>query len=369
MKTMVEIRNLTHHHNSSHDTSLNIDALLVNEGQTLALFGPSGSGKTTTLRIIAGLLRAQSGSIRIGEVEVSDMAPNLRRVGMVFQEPLLFPFNSVIDNVGFAGRVRGESTSQARKDALEYLDLVGLADFAQRDIRTLSGGQAQRVALARALAARPLLLLLDEPFSALDVDLRSEMQEMLQRVRNELRLTMILVTHDQREAAILADAVAIISKGQILQQGTIEKLFTRPASQEVHRIMGGKNEVAGIIKNGNFHSDLGVMALPAEAASDGLAQLIFRHESVQMESSVSRHEDAFVAEIIQSRSIGVRVELTARVRGTFLRLEVISSLAPEIGEQVSIYIPIEDRWTVPVASQVILPGDPTTLHSLVSGAI
>jgi putative spermidine/putrescine transport system ATP-binding protein len=364
MKTMVEIRNLIHHHNSQ-----KIDALVVNEGQTLALFGPSGAGKTTTLRLIAGLLRAKSGSIRIGDADVTDVAPNLRRVGMVFQEPLLFPFDSVIDNVGFAGRVRREPISDARKDAIKFLDLVGLADFAQRDTRTLSGGQAQRVALARALAARPLLLLLDEPFSALDVDLRSEMQEMLQRVRNELRLTMILVTHDQREAAILADSMAVISNGQILQQGKIEELFTRPSSQETHRIMGGKNEVVGIIKNGDFHSDLGVMALSTGTAPDGLAQLLFRHESVQIESSVSRHEEAFVAEIIESRSIGVRVELTARVRGTVLRLEVVSSIAPEIGEHVSIYIPIEDRWTVPVASQVISPGDSTTVHSLVSGAI
>jgi putative spermidine/putrescine transport system ATP-binding protein len=369
MKTMVEIRNLRHHHNSQKKNPLNIDCLEVDEGQTLALFGSSGAGKTTTLRLIAGLLTADFGTIRIGGADVSELAPNLRRVGMVFQEPLLFPFNSVIDNVGFAGRVRREPTSQARKDALEFLDLVGLADFAQRDIRTLSGGQAQRVALARALAARPLLLLLDEPFSALDVDLRSEMQEMLQRVRNELRLTMILVTHDQREAAILADTVALISNGKILQQGKIEELFSRPSSQEVHRIMGGKNEVVGIIKNGNFHSDLGVMSLPAGAAADGLAQLLFRHESVQMESSVSRHEEAFVGEIIQSRSIGVRVELTARVRSTVLRFEVVSSMAPEIGEQVSIYIPVEDRWTVPVASQVISPKDSTAVYSLVSGAI
>jgi putative spermidine/putrescine transport system ATP-binding protein len=369
MKIMVEIRNLIHHHNSQKNNSLNIDSLVVNEGQTLALFGPSGAGKTTTLRLIAGLLRAQSGSIRIGDADVTDVAPNLRRVGMVFQEPLLFPFNSVIDNVGFAGRVRREPISRARKDALEFLDLVGLADFAQRDTRTLSGGQAQRVALARALAARPLLLLLDEPFSALDVDLRSEMQEMLQRLRSELRLTMILVTHDQREAAILADSVALISNGQILQEGKFEELFTRPSSQEAHRIMGGKNQVVGIVKNGNFHSDLGVLALPAGTAAEGPAQLLFRHESVQIDSGATRQEESFVAEIVESRSIGVRVELTARVRGTLFRLEVVSSIAPRIGEHVLIHILMEDRWTVPVASQAISPGDSTTVYSLVSGAI
>ena len=349
MKTMVEIRNLTYEYGSQAQNSLKIDDLTVTAGSTLALLGPSGAGKTTTLRLIAGLLETHVGSISIDGKVVTNVLPERRRVGMVFQQPLLFPFNSVVDNVGFAARTAGKRRTKAREEALLYLDLVGLSHLSQRDVRTLSGGQAQRVALARALAATPLVLLLDEPFSALDVDLRSEMQEMLQQVRKALDLTIILVTHDQREAAILADSVALISNGQILQTGQISDFYSHPSSREVHRMMGGKNEVAGVVINGGFHSALGVMELPPQKVNRGPALMLLRQESIQIEPETSKfHRDgSVVARVTESRSLGARVELTLEVRGGIIRAEVAQSTAPNIGDEITLHIPFESRWVVP----------------------
>lgn len=315
MKKMVEVHNLNYEYGSQEKSSLEIDYLSVASGETLVLLGPSGAGKTTTLRLIAGLLETQIGTIQIDGKDVSHVLPERRKVGMVFQQPLLFPFNSVIDNVGFAARVAGKRKIKSREVAHQYLDLVGMSQLSQRDVRTLSGGQAQRVALARALAATPLVLLLDEPFSALDVDLRSEMQEMLQQVRKVLDLTMILVTHDQREAAILADSVALISNGRILQRGKIGDFYAHPASKAVHRMMGGKNEVAGIVTNGEFHSALGAMALPPQNVDEGPALLLVRQESIQIETDSSTHfrDGSFVARVVESRSLGARIELTVEV--------------------------------------------------------
>lgn len=349
MKTMVEVRNLTYEYGSQSQHSLKIDDLTVTAGKILALLGPSGAGKTTTLRLIAGLLETRVGSIQIDGRDVTHVLPERRRVGMVFQQPLLFPFNSVVDNVGFAARITGKRKARAREEAFRYLDLVGLAHLSQRDVRTLSGGQAQRVALARALAATPLVLLLDEPFSALDVDLRSEMQEILLQVRKALDLTIILVTHDQREAAILADSVALISNGRILQKGQISDFYAHPSSREVHRMMGGKNEVAGIVMNGEFHSALGAMELPRANVNGGPAVLLLRQESIQLESGTSKsHRDgSFVARVTESRSLGARVELTVEVRGGIIRAEVAQSTAPNIGDEITLHIPFESRWVVP----------------------
>ena len=193
----------------------------------LAVLGPSGSGKTTLLRVAAGLEQPESGDVLLDGTSVLGVPPERRDLTVMFQKPHLFPHLSVLDNVAFADRLRGRSRSQSRAAAQRYLDLVHLGDLARRRPRQLSGGQEQRVALARALAANRRVMLLDEPFSALDTDLRTSMHQLLGEVRAALDPTIVMVTHDLDEAG-LADRVAVLVEGRIEQFDTIPALYSGP---------------------------------------------------------------------------------------------------------------------------------------------
>ncbi|MGB7424866.1 MAG: ABC transporter ATP-binding protein [Ornithinimicrobium sp.] len=255
-------------------------SLSVPAGQMVALLGASGSGKSTVLRLIAGLEQPNSGTVRIGGASAAGTAPERRGVTMMFQKPLLFPHLSVIDNVAFADRIAGRPRQQARANAARYLDLVHLGDMADRRSRQLSGGQEQRVSLARALAARPAVLLLDEPFGALDTAVRASMYELLEEVRAMLDPTIVLVTHDLTEAA-LADRVAVLANGGVVQEGTVPQLHAQPASLQVARLLGGFAEVPGDVHDGVHHSAAGTVRLPAPAGLiDGPATLLIHRHSV-----------------------------------------------------------------------------------------
>lgn len=346
---MVEVRDLSFCHSRDDKHAVRIDCLEISEGQTLVLLGPSGAGKTTTLRLVAGLLRPQHGSLKICGVDVTDLPPERRKIGMVFQQPLLFPFLSVLDNVAFALRAGGQRRSKARDDAQYFLDLVGLGDFATRSVHSLSGGQAQRVALARALAARPKVLLLDEPFSSLDVYVRAEMQDMLTKLRTRIETTMIFVTHDQREAALLADVVALMSEGQIMQYGSIAELYQYPKSMQINQMMGGRNKIRGAVVDGVFHSEIGALALSHDSGiSDGTGNLVFRQEAVDLLplDLLHSHEGVFKGRVLALRTLGARVEVTLETRGPLIIAEVAAPLNAVIGDEFLIRIPIENRWIV-----------------------
>lgn len=287
--------------------------LTVTAGSCVAVVGPSGSGKTTVLRLASGLDRPDQGDVRLDEASVLEVAPEERGMAMVFQRPLLFPHRSVQDNVAFSARVRGESRRRARADAEEYLDLVQLSGFGSRHPGELSGGQEQRVALARALAARPRVLLLDEPFSALDAALRAEMHDLVRQVRAALDPTIVLVTHDQAEAASLADCVAVLSAGRLVQHDTVEGIYSRPTSLTTARQMGGRNEVPGEVRGHHHHSVLGSVALPVDVRPPpGPGVLVFRQESVQVTDPDAT--DALVAgAVVASRPVGARRLLTIEV--------------------------------------------------------
>jgi len=215
-------------------------SLDVEEGEILALLGPSGCGKTTTLRLIAGFEWPDDGEIYIGERLVAGpnahVAPEHRKVGMVFQDYPLFPHMTVGQNVAFG--LHRLSRKEAQRRSEEMLALVGLAGMAGRYPHQLSGGQQQRVALAQALAPQPSLLLLDEPFSNLDANLRSELRELVRRVLKELSATAILVTHDQKEAFSVADRVAVMAGGRIEQLGTPYELYASPRTPFVAKFLG-----------------------------------------------------------------------------------------------------------------------------------
>ncbi len=223
--------------------------LSVPDGELVALLGPSGSGKTTLLRIIAGLEFADSGKVYIDGVETGSMHVKERRVGFVFQHYALFKHMTVFENVAFGLRVRPRESRptpfQIRRRVMELLSLVHLDKFYDRYPSQLSGGQRQRVALARSLAVEPKLLLLDEPFGALDAKVRKELRRWLRRLHDDIHITSIFVTHDQEEAMEVSDRVVVMNQGKIEQIGTPEEVYHQPTNGFVYDFLGNYNEFAG----------------------------------------------------------------------------------------------------------------------------
>jgi iron(III) transport system ATP-binding protein len=247
--------------------------LHVPEAAVVALLGPSGCGKTTLLRTIAGLESADAGTVVIGGRPVVgpglDMAPERRRVGMVFQDWALFPHLDVAGNVGY-GLPRRERTAARIEGALE---LVGLGGMGRRQPGTLSGGQQQRVALARAIAPEPSVLLLDEPFSNLDTTLRVQVRTELHHLLVELGITAVFVTHDQEEAFVLGDEVAVMVGGEIVQQARPAELYARPATPWVAQFIGDANLLSGRAAGGSARTSVGEIPL-REAAGDDVIVLL-----------------------------------------------------------------------------------------------
>ena len=251
--------------------------LAVPAGRLVALLGPSGCGKTTLLRTIAGLERPDAGEVRVGARVLSGHGtftpPERRRIGMVFQDAALFPHLSVGRNVAY-GLPRRDPRRAARVEAA--LALVGLTGLADRAPATLSGGQAQRVALARALAPEPSVILLDEPFSGLDAPLRAELRLEVRRVLAETGATGIFVTHDQEEAFVVGDEVAVMQEGRILQQADAATLYELPATREVAEFVGDANLVEGVGQGDVARTPVG--AVPLNAPRTGPVQVMIRPE-------------------------------------------------------------------------------------------
>jgi putative spermidine/putrescine transport system ATP-binding protein len=222
--------------------SVSID---IRAGELVALLGPSGCGKTTLLRIVAGLMRQTGGSVRIGGDAVDDLPTNERGAGIVFQNYALFPHMTVEANVGYGLRARGVTPAETTATAAEMLSMVQMSAYGRRYPRELSGGQQQRVALARTLAVRPRVLLLDEPFAALDKNLRLDMQLEIRRIQQSLGITTILVTHDQEEAMSMADRIAVMHAGRVEQFDTPEAIYDQPATLFVATFIGTANLLPG----------------------------------------------------------------------------------------------------------------------------
>jgi len=223
-------------------------AFEVGRGEFFSLLGPSGCGKTTLLRLVAGFEEPTSGALRLDGVDVAGVPPYRRPVNMVFQSYALFPHLSVFDNVAFGPRLRGLPRAALERRVREMLEVVRLGDLASRRPAELSGGQRQRVALARALVNGPSALLLDEPLSALDAELRRQMQHELKRIQRDVGVSFVLVTHDQQEALSLSDRVAVMSQGRLEQVGTPEEIYREPASAFVARFVGGANLIPVVVE-------------------------------------------------------------------------------------------------------------------------
>ncbi|MDV8009171.1 ABC transporter ATP-binding protein [Rhodococcus sp. IEGM 1318] len=342
MSVELSVRGLTKIHAGQSVAALDSLDLTVPPGSCTAILGPSGSGKSTALRLIAGLDSPTAGTVHIDGADITGTVAEKRGVGMVFQRPMLFPHMSVLDNIGFAYRAAGESRRRSRERAREYLDLVHLGDIGGRAVSEVSGGQAQRVALARSLAGSPRVLLLDEPFSALDPVLRTEMHDLVRELRTSLDQTLLLVTHDQQEAAVLADSVAVLIDGRLEHHSDIATAYTRPSTLEVSRLMGGVNEIDGQWDGTGLHrSDLGelrvdgVTGIPA-----GPAVLLVRHELIML-------GDYGVRGTISSlRPTGFRAIADVNVGSTTVKVEVAAASSVSIGDAVALTIPDGARFVV-----------------------
>jgi putative spermidine/putrescine transport system ATP-binding protein len=236
-------------------------SISIAPGELVALLGPSGCGKTTLLKIVAGFNRQTAGQVRIGAIPVDHLPPNRRRVGIVFQNYALFPHMTVAGNVAYGLDVMRVARTAKAARVKEMLGLVRMDGLADRYPRQLSGGQQQRVAIARALAVRPSILLLDEPFAALDKALRLDMQIELKRIQRNAGTTTILVTHDQEEALSLADRVALLNRGKLEQFAPPTEIYDRPASLFVNTFVGTANVLEGIVAapdGPNYRIDLDV---------------------------------------------------------------------------------------------------------------
>ena len=246
-------------------------SLDIQSGELIALLGPSGCGKTTLLRIIAGLEQPDSGSILFSGTDQTDVHVRERGVGFVFQHYALFRHMTVFDNVAFGLRMKPRrerpSEAQIRAKVMELLSLVQLDWVAERYPSQLSGGQRQRIALARALAVEPQVLLLDEPFGALDAKVRKELRRWLRRLHDDLNVTSIFVTHDQEEALEVADRVVVINKGQIEQQGTPQEVWDHPASPFVYGFLGDVNLFHGRAHEGTLHVQGMQLPVPEHATA------------------------------------------------------------------------------------------------------
>jgi putative spermidine/putrescine transport system ATP-binding protein len=221
--------------------------LAVAPGEFLSLLGPSGCGKTTLLRIVAGLTAADQGSVFLDGAELSRLPPHKRDVGVVFQSYALFPHLTVAENIAFGLKAKKAPKAEIDATVSRFLDLIHMTSMADRSVRALSGGQQQRVAVARALATRPKLLLLDEPFSALDRKLRETMQIELRRLLRELGTTAIFVTHDQDEALIMSDRIAVMNRGRIEQLDAPAAIYARPATAFALEFVGLSTRIAGTV--------------------------------------------------------------------------------------------------------------------------
>ncbi|MEW1708893.1 ABC transporter ATP-binding protein [Microbacterium sp. NPDC089190] len=314
-------------------------SLTVAAGSCTAVLGPSGSGKSTLLRVVAGLETPDRGTVAIADRDVAPIPAEQRGVGMVFQRSLLFPHLSVLDNVAFSDRVSGMPRARARERAERYLDTVRLAGYGRRRVGELSGGQEQRVAIARALAAEPAVLLLDEPFSALDSALRADMHDLLEAVRADVAPTILLVTHDRDEAARVADRIALVEHGRLLHEGTVVEAYRRPGSLRAAELMGTRNAVPGEVRRGIHRSALGELA--ATGLADGAATLVFRQEDVRVGDRPDAASLGVVGTVGARRPVGARSEVTVRAGALTLHAEVpsVSGLRP--GDEVAVSIAAE----------------------------
>ena len=344
--THVSIKNLTKVYPGLTVPSLDNLSLEINSGSLTALLGPSGCGKTTTMKMIAGLLDQTSGDVTFDGTSILKEKPENRGVVMVFQNHLLFPYMNVQDNIGFGLKMRNVHKDEIFNRVIKMLDLVKLPNMENRMPKELSGGQQQRVALARALIVQPRVLLLDEPLSNLDAHLRFEMRDLIRNLQQSMGITTIFVTHDQEEAVVLADQVALILDGKLKQYAQPDVFYKKPIDVVTAKFFGGQNFIKGTSKNNNFSSNIGKLDLPKDCLQ-GNGVLTFRPENVQIGKG-PKSVNTIKAKIIEKIFLGTQTRLKLSIKD-----EVIQAIAnpnevdeKETGIEIDINIPPSCLWVI-----------------------
>jgi ABC-type Fe3+/spermidine/putrescine transport system ATPase subunit len=342
MSVEVRLRQLSKVYPKSDAASVDGVDLSIKAGSLFALLGPSGCGKTTTLKMIAGLLEPTDGEITFDDRLVTRVPAERRSAAMVFQKPLLFPNMTIGENVGFGLRMRRLDAAVIRERVSRMLELVRLPDVHDRRPGELSGGQEQRISLARALVTNPDVLLLDEPLSQLDANLRVEMRDLVRQIQREVGVTTIFVTHDQEEAVMLADRIALMLDGRLLQVDDPANFYQQPASMEVARFFGARNFIPGKVVGGRFESPLATFeatrALPAEGAV-----MTIRQESIE----VGPGPNAFEARVLRSMYLGTSMRVWVESASGEIEFTTTPGDRFPDGSEVTLRFPPEHVWVFP----------------------
>jgi iron(III) transport system ATP-binding protein len=335
----------------------------VPSGEIVVLLGPSGCGKTTTLRCVAGLEHATGGRISIGGRVVSApedgvmVPPRLRNIGMVFQSYAVWPHMTVEQNVAYPLRHRGAPRVEIERRVGDVLDLVGLSEFARRAVVALSGGQMQRVALARSLVYRPQLLLLDEPLSNLDAQLRLRLRDDLRRIIKQAGVTAVYVTHDQAEAVVLGDRIGVVREGKLHQMASPDQIYNRPADLFVASFTGASNLLPGrvVARNGEFgtveaQSGQRLTAwLPSAVQAGEAVKIAVRPENVRLGRDGSAEVNRFTARVTGQRFQGTQTIYELAVLGGRLEaVELGTNMRHAIGSEVDLVLPPAQCWAYPL---------------------
>ncbi len=324
----------------------------VRDGEMLALLGPSGSGKTTTLRMVAGFINPDKGSILFDGKDVSSDPPNERKIGMVVQSVALFPNMDVFQNIAFGLDVRNWNQETIIARVEDLAEMLGIKNLLHRKINAISGGEGQRVALARALAPNPELLLLDEPLSALDPNLRDNLQNEIRRIQQELKISTIYVTHNQEESFAIADRIAILENGRVSQIGTPSELYDRPSNKFVASFIGRGSIIEGVVTQQN--SDMVEVEINGQRLWLKGNQEIGEHISISIKPediTLSKNENNFLSAEVLSISVQpgryrIQLKIGNHILYTFVSSN--SSLdAIEVGSNVYISINPEEVTILP----------------------
>ncbi len=337
MQQSAELRLESVHRRFGEVRALDGVSLDVTRGELLTILGPSGSGKTTLLKVVAGFEKADGGRVLVDGQDVTSLTPAKRDIGMVFQNYALFPHLTVRQNVAFPLEMRNVARPEIEKRVGEALGLVELTGYDQRLPRQLSGGQQQRVALARAIVFNPRLLLLDEPFGALDRKLRETMQLEVRRLQRRLNLTTIFITHDQEEALVLSDRIAVMNKGSIQQIATTTEIYERPVNDFVADFVGESNIFHGAGgAGGTVTLDAGrVLRVAREVVAGKKVGVLIRPERFSATPT-----NAFDGEVLESVYLGSSFKLRLKTTDNFglIVRQPARGKLPDVGERVSVGI-------------------------------
>ena len=325
-----------------HDTNITVE-----KGEIVVILGPSGCGKTTILKLISGLEKQDSGDIIIDGEIVNDVAPNKRPIAMVFQKSLLFKNMTVEQNVNYAPRVlgtlKGVDLDNATNEMLKLVDLEGYGD---RKVNQLSGGQEQRVSLARALITKPKVLLLDEPFSALDAELRIQMRKNVRKICKDLGQTMIFVTHDQQEAVAIADKIAMIDDGRVIQCGNPEDFYTKPKTQSVAAFFGWENLIQGYFDGKEIECIFGNIPVSCDSKI-GKKYLTIRPESFFESSS------GYTGIVRSATFMGTKVDYEVEYMGCVIYMSLNTKTLHIVGEEITFEFDRNALWIVDICENKV----------------